>query len=279
MTKLVPEAMIHTEAVEWRPWDASRKTPFEARGANGVPAWVKVLSKDRETGAESLMYRLDRGWSAASIHNTVYENLLVLDGEIEIDGQNLRKYAYSYRPEGYETGPVSTPTGVTIITFAGAPGEPASSVPVPHLDTEAMPWTTRPTTIPSARYYIKVLRADEETLDSFYLTRAVAGMEHPHVGSHDAPEEGYFLGGKFLFYDGVTGGRLIGPPGTYVHRGPNSPHGHLTILEDVTSYKRDYFIHGEGDGDADLLYGAFPRDTPAVQALREGRDPQLPRRW
>jgi hypothetical protein len=279
MSKLVPEAVVHAEAVEWRPWHEDRTTPFVAKGARGA-AWVKVLSKDPETSAESLIYKLEPGWAADSLENTVYENLLVLDGEIEIGGQTLRKYAFSYRPEGYETGSVWTETGASIIAFAGAPGEPASTIPVPHLDVESMPWIARPIPLKTAKYYIKVLRADEETLDAFYLMRGIVGFVQERTDSHDAPEESYFLGGKVLFYDGVTGGRLLATAGTYIHRGANSVHGLTTVLEDHTVYKRDYFTHAEGEEeDGSLILNAYPKETAAVKALREGRVPELPKRW
>jgi hypothetical protein len=280
VTKLIPEAMIHVDQIEWRPWGDARKTPHAAIGATGQ-ARVKVLSKDPESGAESLMYELDQGWRADGLENTVYENLMVLDGELEVDGQTLRKYAYSYRPEGHRTGPVSTMTGALVIAIAGAPGELSSKTPVPHIDVEAMPWTQRrrPERVTEgARGYIKVLRADEENLDTYYMARALRGAHSEGTSAHDAPEESYFLEGEFLFYDGITGGRLLGQPGTYVHRGSMSVHGWIDILGDHLVFKHDYFSHDE-DEDGGLFLEAFPKETEAVKALREGRDPGLPRRW
>jgi hypothetical protein len=81
-----------------------------------------------------------------------------------------------------------------------------------------------------------------------------------------------------LFYDGVAGGRLVARPGTYVHRGTMSVHGYVDILSDHLTYKHDYFHHDEDSGGA-LFLAAYPKETPAVKALREGRDPGLPRRW
>jgi hypothetical protein len=285
MPKLVPEAHVQADYVEWRPWQEGRSTPFVAEGANGA-AWVKVLSRDPATGAESLLYKLDRGWSADLIRNTVYENLMVIDGEIEVDGETLRKYAFSYRPEGHETGPVSTATGATVVAYAGAPGELASKVPISCLDVESMPWVTRDVTpqesvqrseyVTKPRYYVKMLRGDEENLDTFYLTRGVRGFVSNGVSSHDAPEEGYTLEGQVMFYDGVTEGRCIGRRGTYVHRGPGSKHGFVQIEEDSLSFKHDYF---NAEDDLELFFASYPKETPAVKALKEGKDPGLPKRW
>jgi hypothetical protein len=276
--KLVPEATVQVDYIEWRPWSDDRKYPHVAVGATSQPM-VKVLSKDPESGAETLMYELPRGWRAESLENTVYENLMVLDGELEVDSETLRKYAYSYRPEGHRTGPVSTTTGAVVIAIAGAPGELSSKAPVPHVDVEAMPWTPRPTPMSqTSRSYVKILRADEENLDLYYMTRTTRGAHSEGTSAHEAPEESYFLDGEAWFYDGVTGGRLVARRGTYVHRGTMSVHGWVDILGDHLLFKHDYFHHDEDTG-GELFLAAYPKETPAVKALREGRDPGLPRRW
>jgi hypothetical protein len=278
--KLVPEASVQVDYIEWRPWADDRKNPHIAIGATDQPR-VKVLSKDPESGAETLMYELPQGWRADSLENTVYENLMVLDGELEVEGQALRKYAYSYRPEGHRTGPSSSATGAVVLAIAGAPGEPSSKIPVPHVDVEAMPWTQRPTPLVGARSYIKMLRADEENLDTFYMARSTRGAHAEGRTAHDAPEEVYFLEGEALSYEGNTGGRVICRPGTYVHRGSMSVHGDVDIVVDHLTFKHDYFNHldDERSQDAELVLSAYPKETDAVKALREGRDPGLPRRW
>jgi hypothetical protein len=289
MAKLVPEAHVQSDHIEWRPWTADRSRPFEADGAQGQ-AWVKILSRDPQTEAETLLYRLDQGWSAERVRNTVYENLLVIDGEIEVNGETLRKYAFSYRPEGHEVGPISTATGAIVIAIAGAPGELASKIPVDGLDTESMPWVKRHETeaalvdssvvrsraVTEARYYIKMLRGDEENLDTYYLMRAVRGFQSDGVSSHEAPEETFVLEGCNVSYDSVTDGRVISTRGSYCHRGPRSQHGFLTLVEDTLVFKHDYF---NPEDNPELFYSAYSTETPAVKALKEGRDPGLAQRW
>jgi hypothetical protein len=274
MSKLGPDAHFHVDDLEWRPWGEDRKAPFAAEGARGQ-AWVKVLSRDPETEGESLMYRLDPGWSADAIENTVYENLLVLDGELEVNGATLRTRAFSYRPEGHRTGPVSTEAGATLIAYAGFPGEVASPIAVPCVDTDAMPWTKTGAVADAPGYEAsaKMLRSDEENLDVFYLA-LVQPSETPRLTSHDAPEETFFLEGRSLNYDGHTRGRHVNRAGTYCHRGAGSLHGMQTIVEPCLIFKHDYF---EQDDLEELR--SFPRDTDAVQALKSGRVPELPKRW
>jgi Domain of unknown function (DUF4437) len=290
MVKQVPMASVHADNLAWRPWSGDRAQPFVAEGAQG-DAWVKVLSRDPKTESESLLYRLDRGWSAEKLRNTVYENLVVIDGQLNVGDQTLRKYAFSYRPEGHEVGPVSTTTGAVVFAIAGSPGELSSKIPVEHLDTEAMPWVPRDVTnvvdhsVVRAKvkakdaepyYYVKILRGDEENLDMFLLMRVVRGFEAEGLSSHDAPEEAFQLEGKTMSYDEATGGRQVHTRGTYVHRHPGSAHGDATILEDTLVIKHDYF---NPEDNPELFYAAYPKDTAAVTALKEGRDPGLPARW
>jgi hypothetical protein len=272
MSKLIPDGHMHSDDVEWRPWDAERKAPFVAKGARGR-AWVKVLSRDPETESESLMYRLDAGWSADSIENTVYENLLVLDGELEVGGTTLRKLSYAYRPEGHRSGPLSTQAGATVIAYAGFRGELASPIPVPCVDTEAMDWADEGA---SKEVSVKMLRGDEENLDVYYLTRVRPPNEADHVSYHDAPEEAFFIEGRSLNYDGHTRGRHVNRPGTYVHRGAWSPHGMQVITEQALVFKHDYF---DNEDFSEAFLRSYPRETDAVRALRNGRTPELPKRW
>jgi hypothetical protein len=273
MAKLIPDAHTHSDDLEWRPWDAERKAPFMAEGARGQ-AWVKVLSRDPETEAESLMYRLDPGWSADAIENTVYENLLVLDGDLDVDGTSLRKHWYSYRPEGHRSGPLSTGTGATVIAIAGFPGELASPISLPGLDTDAMEWVGWDV---SKKHAMKMLRGDEENLDVYFLARVDPAFENKiDADGHDAPEEAFFLEGRSLNYDGHTRGRHINTAGTYVYRAPGSQHGLNTVTERVLLFKHDSFNHEES---WDRFVSAYPRETEAVRTLKEGRKPELPKRW
>jgi hypothetical protein len=287
MVKQLPTVSVHEESLEWRPWSEQRSRPFVAEGPRG-DAFVKVLSRDPKTESESLLYRLERDWSADRIRNTVYENLLVLEGEIEVGGETMRKYAFSYRPEGYEVGPISTGSGAVVMAITGSPGELASKIAMPHLDTEAMPWVkrdisthkddsvVRPDYVTEPRYYVKILRGDEENLDTYYLMRVIRGFEASGLARHDAPEESYQLEGRTASHDEVTGGRQIHTRGTYVHRHPGSAHGNSSIFEDTLVFKHDYF---NPEDSVELFYGSYPKETPAVKAIKEGRDPGLPARW
>jgi ChrR Cupin-like domain len=271
---MTPQAMIHSDNLAWRPWDDDRKTPFVAYGTRGS-AHVKVLSRDPKTGGESLMYRLEPGWSAERIENSVFENLIVYEGELLVDGRPLRNHAYLYRPEGHETVSLSAPQGATIVSFAGYRGEPASKRPT-LVDVESMEWQIYPVT--GGGYYLKVLRADEENLDTFILMRTNAPVETTGIGHHEAPEEVFVLEGVSESYDEATEGRHVATRGSYVYRAPWGKHGLNKIFEDTVVFKHDYF-QAETPERLAIYLETYPRETPAVRALREGRDPGLPPRW
>jgi hypothetical protein len=49
-----------------------------------------------------------------------------------------------------------------------------------------------------------------------------------------------------------------------------------TIVEPCLVFKHDYF---DQDEFKDVVLSSFPRETDAVQALKDGRTPELPKRW
>jgi hypothetical protein len=69
---------------------------------------------------------------------------------------------------------------------------------------------------------------------------------------------------------------VISTRGSYCHRGPRSQHGFLTLVEDTLVFKHDYF---NPEDNPELFYSAYSTETPAVKALKEGRDPGLAQRW
>jgi superfamily I DNA and RNA helicase len=88
MVKLISEAHVQSDHLEWRAWDEKRTTPFVAEGVRGE-AWVKVLSRDLDTGAESLLYKLD----------TVVEDSFVLKHDYFSAEDNEELFLSSYPRE------------------------------------------------------------------------------------------------------------------------------------------------------------------------------------
>jgi hypothetical protein len=291
MVKRVADGVHHADNVAWIPWDDRRSMPFRITGStDGI--WVKVLGREPETGAESLLYRFEAGWSAESVENTAAENLFVWQGELTWGEVALPTSAYAYRPVGFSAGPCSSPTGAVVISYAAGPNERLSSGrAVPCLDTAAMPWE------PFHRdkngevlYWLKMLRGDEENLEVLFLLKARPHVSEGNgegdyvysrpstVASHDGPEEAFFLDGRSYLYDGNLDAPLLCSRGTFVHRGPYSKHRTCAILEEQITYSHDYFSP-ENAGEFEQWLSSYPVDTPAVVAAKAGRDPGLPKRW
>jgi hypothetical protein len=277
--KTVARDQIDAGSLEWMSWEEDRTLPFSLRGAKGK-AWVKILSWDPDTGAESLVYRLEPGWSAPRLENTVSEDLVVWEGELQVGDQTLGKYGYAYRPIGSTTGPCASPLGATIVSFCRGPNDTrGSTVPIPALDDESRPWLSFPTS--SGRLW-KPLRADEETLDVYRLFRVPAGSRTEKIESEyglGGIEELFTLRGKVRGWYEAWPRRvipLISGAGRYVYHG-TADHGRNETIEDVVTFKHDAYLYDEKvkPEARQSILDMFENETPAVKALKEGRDPQL----
>ena len=289
MTKQRPDAVIHEDFLAWIPWDTTRTIPFRIEGSKGG-AWVKVLAREPETGAASLLYRFDPGWSAESIVVGAPENLLVLDGDITVGEHELKTMTYAYRPTGYTKGPCSSENGATVISFGLRPhGELHSPNPVHALDTEAMPWESFSNEFLKSGNARKFLRADEENLDVYMLGKTaprgvgvdpdwVYSRPTENVAEHEAPEEGYLISGKSVMYDGIIDGLVQLTGGTFVYRPSCSTHRTLGVFEEQVAFMHNFFGPGHQGQDA-IRKAQYPIESAAVRAVKEGRNPELPRRW
>lgn len=79
---------------------------------------VRTLSIDEENGDASTMIQWPAGWSRTDPeHLDCDEEFLVLQGELEINGQTYRKHDYAHLPRGYLRRSQSSPKGAVTITF------------------------------------------------------------------------------------------------------------------------------------------------------------------
>lgn len=277
--KAVARDHVDAGSLEWMPWDENRTLPFSLKDATGK-AWVKILGWDPDTGAESLVYRLEPGWSIPRFENTVSEDLVVWEGELQVGDQTLGKYGYAYRPISSTTGPCASPRGATIVSFCRGPGDTRGSmVPIPALNDESRPWLALPN-YPGRLW--KPLRADEETLDVYRLFRTPAGHRSEEIKSE------YGLGGieELMTLEGLSSywyeawpGQVIpmtNRAGRYVYHGI-ADHGRTKYTEDGVVFKHDIYLYDEKvqPESRQGILDMFENETPAVQALKEGRDPEL----
>lgn len=203
------------------------------RGVPGTAARddveAKVLSRDSESGACSLLVRYPAGWVRATPERLAAdEEFLVLEGQLAINGRSYRPYGYL--PAGYERRVAAAPGGAVILTFfEGAPHARATGACdtrklIEHLDTDAMPWTPV-IGIPNMRSGIatRVLGVDPDNRERTWFLMAPPGGRTEGAVSpmeiHPVVEEMFVLSGVLVTERGAM------QPGAYFWRPPGEPHG------------------------------------------------------
>ncbi|HSD74852.1 MAG TPA: DUF4437 domain-containing protein [Steroidobacteraceae bacterium] len=272
-----------------RPWIEfvqSQSLPWRAVQLPDVRAGAecKVLSRDNETHACSLLMRYPAGWSAPGGALAVDEELFVVEGALQIDGRSYQEWAFARFPAGFVTGSWSSPHGAIVLEFfSGAPMRANGSIPyderrlVEHLDALKVPYTGNfhPEFPPGAGR--KILYQDPITLDTTWLlgTMPLRWAERSEV--HPTVEEMYLLAGE------VHGNRGVMRPGAYFWRPASKPHGPFG-----TQTGNLYFFRTQGGQltttymDAERPFRWWPAYDPVLppemQAYR-GEAPSGARRW
>lgn len=227
---------------------------------------VRVLSQDDSSQASSLLIKYPAGFSADIGSLEADEELLVLDGDLEIGAKHYRAYSYGHLPAGYHGGTRRSEQGAIVLTFySQAPRiltSPISYDParlVEALNAMDVPYTGNfhPEFPPGAGR--KVLYTDPVTKDTSWIlgTMPLRFAERSEV--HPVVEEMYLLSGE------VHSDRGIMRPGAYFWRPPNIAHGPFGTLTGNL-----YFFRTKGGGlsttyvDAERPFKWWPEHRPAL---------------
>lgn len=82
---------------------------------------IKVLSRDTDSGAASLIQRYPAGWSgAAPYHLEAAEEFVVLEGEIAINGVPYTELTYAHLPARHGRREVRSEGGAVVLSFFDA---------------------------------------------------------------------------------------------------------------------------------------------------------------
>jgi hypothetical protein len=214
-----------------RPWIEfiqSQNLPWQSAPLASLRGTVqcRVLSEDDASGASSLVVRYPAGWSHASQPLTCNEELLVIDGELQIDEQRYGPFSYAHFPAGYESGGWRSPTGTVAVHFLSArpsiapAGQPYDARRlVLHVDGLAAPYTGNfhPEFPPGAGR--KILFQDPETHDTTWLLGTMPLRWADRAEVHPTVEEMFLLAGE------VHGNRGVMRPGAYFWRPGDRVHG------------------------------------------------------
>ncbi|MDX2145833.1 MAG: DUF4437 domain-containing protein [Rhodospirillaceae bacterium] len=212
----------------------SQVIPF----AEGMPGGIRpdvhcrTLSQDDETGALSAVVRYRPGWSLeASQILGVDEEIFVLEGSLEINGQSYGKHYYGHLPAGYVRQHMSCASGAVVLSFfSGAPCSITASECdrrrlVEHLDTRALGGNTGKrehmrsgTWDPSGTIH-KTLFVDPDTGERTWLIGMMPYWSSNKAEVHPVAEEEFAILGDICFPMGVM------RAGGYFWRPAGIPHG------------------------------------------------------
>ena len=223
---LRPMARQHTMFIPAQniPWD---------RGVEGFrkDTEAKLLSLDDGSGACTTIIRYPAGWRRSGpFHLSAHEELLVLEGALEINERRYGFNDYGNLPAGYTRSSMSAPDGAVVLTmFAQAPeekpgaGEHDPKLLVEHIDVAGPGlegWTENPYTRYLVGTGVRPLREDPYTGEISILYSALPYRFMAKRWTHPEVQEMFVLAGEYAINDvGVMS------PGSYAWWREQEVHG------------------------------------------------------
>ncbi len=176
---------------------------------------AKTLSYDSASGAATLLLHYPAGWSRTTPHYLeTDEELLVLDGSLEINGRTYGPYCYANLPKGYARESTRSTGGAVVLTmFDGKPravaGAPPSDLLDPKLLVERIDcagkglegWTENPYTRYLMGTGVQPLRENPYTGEISILYASLPFRYMEKRWSHPTVQEMYLLAGEYVIND------------------------------------------------------------------------------
>ncbi|UCG71427.1 MAG: cupin domain-containing protein [Chromatiales bacterium] len=202
---------------------------------------VRMLNKARD-GRRVAVAELPAGWSRelpGGREHTV--ELLVLEGEVSVDGSALGPYHYAHLPAAAPS-PVWTAgaAGARLLLFLD-PSRDTDGLQARIMDTQSVPWragvVAQRDTGRTLAVEVKDLLWVEDTGQRTWLLRMGADFEFPWE-VHDTAEEGFLLEGHFRLGECLEQGPVHGEyrAGGYFYRPAGIPHGGLESGTDSIAF-------------------------------------------
>jgi hypothetical protein len=213
-----------------RPWIEflqAQTLPWRADDLGGTRPGIetKVLSRDDETGALSLLARYPAGWTLPAGALACDEEFLVLEGALDIDGVHYGPFSYAHWPAGYGAGARTCAEGAVVLSFfstSPAPGAAFAVDPerlINHVDAFAVTYTGNFHPEFPAGAGRKLLFVDPYSGDTSWLLGTLPMRWAERAEVHPVVEEMFLLAGE------SHGNRGVMKPGAYFWRPPHIPHG------------------------------------------------------
>ena len=221
---------IQSQALPWMP---------SSYGGRFADTQVKVLSRDDETGAASLLVQYPAGFQRdGAEYLTADEELFVLDGAITINGQTYSQMCYAHLPAGY-LRTAATSDGAVVLTFVSAQPETRAGEPpqglydaarlvglvdvlntAPSSDLQTLDVDQTDEMVESFSAFAHILcREDPHTHDQTWLLAARPLWQGNVIEIHPVVEEMYLIAGD------MAGERGLMKAGAYFWRPPGLKHG------------------------------------------------------
>lgn len=270
---------LHAQQLPWIP------APFS--GAVWAGTEVKILSRDAQSGACSILWRLPRNYQAPPVCIGALAELFVLDGACRLNSEDFGLDCYTVLPAGMPWWQLSSTEGAVLLAFwdreprassvDDGPGAHDAALHVPRIDTHRTPWTSHDIdpSVQFLRLTHKVLRNVPATGERTILL-ATGAQTHPKDWReaqlrHDCVEEMYLLGGDIIGERGsmYEGGYFWRPPRLW--HGPfGSRRGSLSIIRFAEGR------HANEWGPQRLPFSLTPAHAPT---LPEGLPPSVGAAW
>jgi hypothetical protein len=208
---------------------------------------AKLLSRDADSGAATALVRLPPGWTAEREGwVSAGTELLVIDGELDLNGRLYGQDCYACLPAGYPYRSLASGIGaVALVFFDGEPvwhegvpppGAPTGSGAIEMEDAWRMPWSAAglDPTYAEAGLRWKFLRGSPAGPAATFLL-SVPPHAHPPGWAapqevHECTEEIYVLSGDWLGYRGaMAAGAYVWRPAGIAH-GPHGSRGGALLV-------------------------------------------------
>jgi hypothetical protein len=227
---------------QWLPWRtnvlAGQRAALE----------VKVLSRDDDDGASSMLLRYPPSWCVQTPEPIAAdEEFFVLRGRLSRDGTDYGLHDYAYLPAGHQAGLAAGPEGAIVMTYFSATPEPITNQAaaqvhdpdrvVSRIETLLLPWdrTNMDPHIDHLHPFRKNLRLAPDGSGRTYL---LGGLPQGFPASGDEPlerhphnEEMFMISGDMPCSRGVmrAGAYFWRPPGIW-HGADCSVTGFLLLM-------------------------------------------------
>ena len=190
----------------------------------GFPPGVesRELTRNEQTGGDHLHITVPAGWSSEQRgYVTAGQDIFVLEGDLTIGEDTLTNACYTYIPEGMVFGPMRSREGCKLLLYHNKSHEFVAAdeslaqadvdAAVAPIQTWRLAWEDPMKTVVKKSTYIdpntgkegrppgvltKLLRYNEATKETIYLTMISAGFVDPGTETHPHDECLYVIAGE-----------------------------------------------------------------------------------